>query len=195
MIEQARGGDLEAFDRLIRRYEDQVYSVAYRLLGNEDDAADVTQEVFIAFYRHLHRFRGEAKLSTWLHRITTNAVKNFWNRQKRQRVYQTQSLDIADDPDDPPPIEMMADSRPDPRREAAGLELVDIVERKLQQLDPEFREVVVLRFIEGLSYEEVAAATKEPLGTVKSRIYRARRMLRELMADYLVEVREVEYAD
>jgi RNA polymerase sigma-70 factor (ECF subfamily) len=188
LIERARAGDLTAFDSLIRRYEDQVYSVAYRLVGNNDDAADVAQEVFLACFRHLKTYRGDSKLSTWLHRITVNMVKNLWSRQKRQGRDVTDPLDASENPDDPAPIEMIADPNPNPRQIAAGTELIGLMEGKLLDLEPDFREVIVLRFIENLSYEEIAEITDDPLGTVKSRIFRARRTLGHLMQDYLKEV-------
>jgi len=189
IVEQARDGDVNAFDILIQRYQDQVYSVAYRLVGNEDDAADVAQDVFLACFRHLKDYRGESKLSTWLYRITINTVKNLWSRQKRQGYDVTDSLDEDNnDPETPALVESLADPAPNPRSLAAGAEMGEIVERKLLELEPEFREVIVLRFIEGLSYEEIAEATKEPLGTVKSRIFRARKALKERMKDYLQEV-------
>jgi RNA polymerase sigma-70 factor (ECF subfamily) len=179
-----------AFDTLIQRYQDQVYSVAYRLVGNEDDAADVAQEVFLAFFRYIGSYRGDSKLSTWLYRITVNMAKNLWSRQKRQGYEVTESLDDPrdDDPDSPAPVEMLADPAPNPRHRAAGSEIVGVIERKLQEIEPEFREAIVLRFIEGLSYEEIAEVTKEPLGTVKSRIFRARKALKDRMKDYLKEI-------
>lgn len=188
-IEAARDGDLEAFDRLLGRYEDQVYSVAFRLVGDEDDARDVTQEVFLSAYRHIKKFRGDAKFSTWLHRITVNTVKNLWARQKRQGRDRTYSLDATDDPDLTAPVDRLADSSPNPRRQAEGTEIWRIVEEQLQEIDPEYREVLVLRFVEGLAYEEIAEATGDPLGTVKSRIFRARRALKERLDPYLEELK------
>jgi len=190
VVERAQNGDMGAFDILIQRYQDQVYSVAYRLVGNEDDAADVAQEVFLAFFRHIQSYRGDSKLSTWLYRITVNMAKNLWSRQKRQGYDVTESLDEPqdDDPDSPAPVEMLADPAPNPRHRAAGTEIVEVIERKLQEIEPEFREVIVLRFIEGLSYEEIAEVTKEPLGTVKSRIFRARKALKDRMKDCLREI-------
>jgi len=188
LIERAREGDLDAFDGLVRRYEDQVYSVAYRLVGNEDDAADVAQEVFLACFRHLKNYRGESKLSTWLYRITVNMAKNLWSRQKRQGRDLTQSLEANDDPQEKAPIGAIADRAPNPRRVAAGMEIAQVIERKLLEIEPEFREVIVLRFIEGLSYEAIAEVTQEPLGTIKSRIFRARRALKNKMQNYLREM-------
>jgi RNA polymerase sigma-70 factor (ECF subfamily) len=190
VVERAQNGDMGAFDTLIQRYQDQVYSVAYRLVGNEDDAADVAQEVFLAFFRYIGSYRGDSKLSTWLYRITVNMAKNLWSRQKRQGYEVTESLDDPrdDDPDSPAPVEMLADPAPNPRHRAAGSEIVGVIERKLQEIEPEFREAIVLRFIEGLSYEEIAEVTKEPLGTVKSRIFRARKALKDRMKDYLKEI-------
>jgi len=189
-IERARDGDLGAFDRLILRYQDQVYSAAFRLVGNEDDAADVTQEVFLAFFRYLKAYRGESRLSTWLYRITVNTAKNLWSRQKRQGYDVTDPLEDPDDPEAPSPIQSVADPAPNPRRIAAGSEMAEVIERKLLEIEPEFREVIVLRFIEGLSYEEIAVVTREALGTVKSRIFRARRALKNRMGDYLRELGE-----
>jgi RNA polymerase sigma-70 factor (ECF subfamily) len=187
MIERARDGDMGAFDVLIQRYQDQVYSVAYRLVGNEDDAADVAQDVFLAFFRYLKNYRGDSKLSTWLYRITVNTAKNLWSRQKRQGSEVTDSLDESDDPETVAPIEVLADPAPDPRRQAAGSEIAQVIERKLLEIEPEFREAIVLRFIEGLSYDAIAEVTQEPLGTVKSRIFRARKALKDRMQDYLRE--------
>ncbi|MBM3335330.1 sigma-70 family RNA polymerase sigma factor [Candidatus Sumerlaeota bacterium] len=187
LVEQARNGDVRAFDLLMQQNQDQVYSVALRLLGNEDDAADVTQEVFLACFRHLKTYRGEAKLSTWLYRITLNTVKNRWAQAKRHVLDLAESLDGSGDLDDPAPVEHVADPAPNPRRVAAGAEIGRVIERKLLELEPNFREVIVLRFIEGLSYEEIAELTGEMLGTIKSRIFRARQALRELMHDYLKE--------
>lgn len=191
-IQRAREGDLDAFDSLIRRYEDQVFSVAYRMVGDEDDAADISQEVFLAFFRHLKEYRGDAKISTWLHRITVNMVKNFWSRRKRQGYDLTQSLDDCETGagEGLSPVEVIPDAAPDPRRVAAAAELAETVERQLQRIEPEFREVIVLRFIEELSYEEIAEITGEPLGTVKSRLFRARRLLKDLLRDYLRETPE-----
>jgi RNA polymerase sigma-70 factor (ECF subfamily) len=187
LIERARKGDLDAFDRLVHMHEDQVYSVAFRLLGNEDDAADVAQEVFIACFRHLKSYRGQARLSTWLHRITVNTVKNLWSRQKRQGQSRTQSLESDDHDETLAPIDRIADPSPNPRRMAAGTEMGSILEREILEIEPGFREVLVLRFVEGLSYEEIAEVLEEPLGTIKSRIFRARKEIKDRMEPYLNE--------
>jgi RNA polymerase sigma-70 factor (ECF subfamily) len=188
LIERAREGDLEAFDGLVRRYQDRVFTVAYRMVGNEEDAADVAQEVFLACFRHLKSFRGNAKLATWLHRITVNMVKNLWSRQKRQGYARTDSLDATGEDNDPPLVQSLADPAPNPRRRAAGNEIYRVIECKMLEIDPEFRQVLILRFIEGLSYDEIASITDEPLGTIKSRIFRARRALKDAMQDHLQEL-------
>lgn len=187
LIEAAKGGDLDAFDSLVRRNQDRVYNHAWRLLGDHDEANDLAQEVFIRAYRKLHLYRGEAAFSTWLYRITSNLAKNRWKQMKRRGAHRTISLDQplpGSDEDDSRPLEQ-PDTAPSPRQEAEGREMVGHLEEAMQSLSLEHREVLILRFVEHLSYEEIADRLEANLGTIKSRISRARSELRERMEKHL----------
>lgn len=160
-------GDREAFEEIVDRYERRVYAVALRMCGDAETARDVTQEVFISALRSLRSFRGTARLSTWLHRVTVNASLD---RLRRRR--------------DDLPLEETA-GRADPGRgpEEAAVESdrARRVRRAIAALTPEFRAVVVLHDLQDLAYAEVAEALEIPIGTVKSRIHRARMELARLL--------------
>ncbi|MCX7014733.1 MAG: sigma-70 family RNA polymerase sigma factor [Candidatus Sumerlaeota bacterium] len=186
LVRRCQRGDLTAFDRLIEAFQDTMYGVAYRLMGDYDDANDLAQEVFLACYRKIGQYRGESRLKTWLYRIAANLAKNTWKRQERRGYAVTDSLDDPPpgrDEDDSP--REIADEAPGPRQRAAGREAAQALWRNLKRLKPEHREALVLRCMEDLSYEEIAEVTECNLGTVKSRINRARAELRALMQDYL----------
>jgi RNA polymerase sigma-70 factor (ECF subfamily) len=187
LIAAAQAGDVEAFDTLIRRHQDRVFNQAWRLLGDHDEASDLVQEVFIRVYRKIHLYRGDAAFSTWLYRVTHNLAKNRWKQMERQGRSRTVSLDQprAEDDDDRP-LDRPDDS-PGPRSMAEGREMLGHLEREMQGLGFEHRQVLVLRFVENLSYEEIAEVLGANLGTVKSRICRARQELRRRMEPYLEE--------
>lgn len=185
LIAAAKRGDCEAFGALMRRYQDRVYNQAWRLLGDHDEACDLVQEVFIRVFRKIHLYRGDAAFSTWLYRITVNLAKNRWKQMERQGRGRTFSLSQPEhEQDDNRPPEQ-ADTTPDPRQLSAGRELLERIEEQMMRLSFEHRQVLVLRFVENLSYEQIAQVLNTSLGTVKSRICRARRELRTLMEPYL----------
>jgi RNA polymerase sigma-70 factor (ECF subfamily) len=163
-----------------------VYNHAWRLLGDHDEASDLSQEVFVRVFRKIHLYRGDAAFSTWLYRITCNLAKNRWKQMERQGRQQTTSLDEPRSEDDARTLDL-SDESPSPRQEAEGRESLAHLERELQRLRPEHREVLLLRFVEHLSYEEIAQALDTNLGTIKSRICRARQELREQMEKHLAE--------
>jgi RNA polymerase sigma-70 factor (ECF subfamily) len=185
LVAAAQAGDLDAFDTLIRRHQDRVYNQAWRLLGDHDEANDLAQEVFVRVFRKIHLYRGEAAFSTWLYRVTHNLAKNRWKQMERRGRSRTISLDQPrSEDDDDRPLDKPDDS-PGPRQQAEGRELLGHLDRELQALGHEHREVLVLRFVENLSYEEIAEVLGANLGTVKSRICRARQELRRRMETYL----------
>jgi len=177
-------GSLEAFDDLIGRYQDQVFGLAYQLLRDYEDAEDIAQEVFLSCFRNIGAFRFESRFSTWLYRVTVNRVKNRWKYLQRRRSDRHFSLDAPVSDDDPRPVEL-PDPHSDPRREAEGRQNLEMLNAALKTLPMEYQEVLVLRFVQGLQYEEIAAVLGCSLGTVKSRINRARCRLREKMRDVL----------
>jgi RNA polymerase sigma-70 factor (ECF subfamily) len=157
LIRRFRAGDEPAFVALMDRHERRVYNLAYRMLGNTEDARDVTQEVFLSCFRHLGTFRGEAAFSTWLHRVTVNACHDLIRRRPP-----TASLDagVADRP-----------AGPDLADRAV---LASDVQRALLAIPPEYRAVLVLHEVGDLPVGEVAAVLEIPVGTVKSRLHRGR---------------------
>ena len=175
LVRAAAGGDTEAFERLVRTYENKIYHLALRMCGSADEAADIAQEAFLAAWRGLPSFRGEAGFATWLYRLTSNAAIDYLRRQKKQRG--DMSLDDEE-------LGLAAvDSGPSPQETAEGSELRSAVAAGLNQLSEGHRQVLVLREIQGLSYEEIASVLELDIGTVKSRISRARSSLRKILLE------------
>jgi RNA polymerase sigma-70 factor, ECF subfamily len=188
LIRQAQAGDQAALEALLSAHQDLVYRTALRLLGGREEAAfELAQEVLISAFRHISRFRGDSRFSTWLYRITSNLAKNRFVVENRERARFT-SLDAPrrPDSDDAHPRDW-ADRSPDIRTKAADREKLALLLTRLETLELEWREVLVLRFFEDLSYDEIADVLEVPVGTVKSRLNRARRALRDAMGDALQE--------
>ncbi len=179
LIERSRNGDREAFDELVRRYEKQAYNLAYRLTGNYDDASDVVVEAFVRAFQGLHTFRGEAHFGTWLYRVVLNT---FYDTRKRAKGSQhTVSLEEELELDGDTLTRQIEDTSPGPQELVEQQERDEILQRAIDQLPPERRVLVVLYHFENLSYEEIAQILKLPVGTVKSRLNRARLALREIL--------------
>ena len=185
LVRRCQTGDVEAFNRIVRAFQDTVYGLAYRLMGNYDDANDLAQEVFLVCFRKFGQYRGDSRLKTWLYRIVVNLAKNAWQRRERRGYSSTVSLDDPPGTEDCEPARQIASGAPGPRQTAAARQTHEALWRSLNQLKPEHREALTLRCMEDLSYEEIAQATECSLGTVKSRINRARAELRKLMEDHL----------
>jgi RNA polymerase sigma-70 factor (ECF subfamily) len=174
-IAAARRGDADAFESLVRCYEKKVFALAVRLCGNADDAQEAAQEAFLSAWQGLPNFRGDAGFSTWLYRLTSNACMDLLRREKRHRVMAGPSLDDAELSLD------VTDPGDGPQTSAERAELRREVERGLSELSAEYRTVLVLREIHQLSYDEIAETLRLDLGTVKSRISRGRRRLRDIL--------------
>ena len=175
LVRAAQRGDDSAFEELVRTYEKRVYHLALRMCGNVDDAYEVAQEAFLSAWKGMRFFRGDSSFSTWLYRLTSNAAIDFLRRQRRQGGSDGVSLD------DENTFLEVADPAPSPHQQAERLELRDALARGLGALSPEHRQVLLLRELQGLTYEEIAAALELDLGTVKSRIARARDKLRKYL--------------
>src|ERR1700730_1738258 len=172
----------EAFEILIQRYQQPVYNLVCRLLNDPSDAADIVQEVFLKVFRNIGSFRGNSSLKTWIYRIAVNEAYNhrrWFSRHHRQ--------EIALEPEDgaPSSAHHLADPGRSPFEQAADQETHMLVEAALEKLNPKFRTAVVLRDIEDLSYEDIAAVLEISLGTVKSRITRGREALRKILEERL----------
>jgi len=175
LVERIRSGDRYAFNLLVWKWEKPIYNLALRVLGSEEDAAEVCQEVFIKAYMHIHEFRGDARFSTWLYRIAINCCHNHLRRRHRQRELQVQAPDVE------------GATAPDAEAVIHQTQLVDRIHRALQALPEDQRLVVELRVMHELSVEEVARIMGIPEGTVKSRLYYAVKRLRELLQPLLRE--------
>ena len=187
-VERLRLRDERAFNELVRLYERRVYGLVLRMLGRRDEAEDITQEVFVQVFKAIDQFRGDSKLSTWVYRIAVNLCKN--RSKYLSRRHSDDQQDVAAVAERVPLTQARgvtaADvARPDDLYD--GHEVERIVQRCIAQVEPDFREVLVLRDVEDLSYEEIAQITGLPEGTVKSRIHRARGQLKALVEGALGE--------
>ena len=179
-LERLRAGEAAAFNRLVEERHGDIYALLYRLTEDPEEARDLTQETFLQAFRHLASFRGDADLRTWLYRIAVNQARNRWRWWKRRRRDRTVSLDapVSDDNDSPLSAGLASDEGLDPERQALARERELALHAALKSLSRPYREVIVLRDIEGLSYEEVAGTLDLNVGTVKSRLSRGRNELR-----------------
>jgi len=175
LLGRARGGDVDAFGLLVEQNQDRIYNAVYHLVGNDEDAEDIAQEVFVRAFRNLGRFAGRAKFSTWLYGIMLNSVRSYWRRRRGQPAVRLEGPEEEDNgPGTDPP------ARGDgPLDASVRREQVRLVRAAIAELDEDLREIVVLRDIRGLSYEELEEALSLPAGTVKSRLHRARQALKD----------------
>jgi RNA polymerase sigma-70 factor (ECF subfamily) len=182
LIARSQRGDTAAFNELIAAYQQVLYTVAYRMLGEEQAAADVTQEALFAAYRHIGAFRGQS-LRAWLLRITGNAAIDVWRGRQRRPALSVEQLARDDEAAAGDTLAALADPAPaaNPEEFVLRTELQEVIQRGLDTLPPDQRLAIILRDIQGLSYEEIAAITEANLGTVKSRIARGRAGLRAFL--------------
>jgi RNA polymerase sigma-70 factor (ECF subfamily) len=176
LIERLVARDERAFNELVRAYERRVFALVLRMIGNHAEAEDLAQEVFVQVFKAIGSFRGDSKLSTWVYRIAVNLCKN---RSELEAVADRIPLGQAGN------ANVGQIERPD--EAVAGKQVEQIVQRAILAIEPDFRECLVLRDVEELSYEEIGEITGLPPGTVKSRIHRARAMLREIVERELGE--------
>jgi len=173
VINAVLDGDVNAYEYLVKAYEKNVYNLALRMVGNSEDAYDMSQEAFIKAYNSLHSFRGDSKFSVWLYRIVSNVCLDYLRARNRKA---TVSLSVEND--DGEDVELdIADEASSPQALLDRSLTRDAVRRGLQALPPDHREILLLREIQGLSYEEIADTLELEVGTVKSRIFRARKKL------------------
>lgn len=178
LVTAAQQGDQAAFGALVEKYQAMAYSLAFRMLGDSEDAADAVQDAFLNAWRALGSFQGQSAFSTWLYRLTSNACIDFLRRAKRRAAV---SMTVTDEDEDAPHETEVPDERWSPERELERSEAHRAIHAGLAALSAEHREVLVLRELEGLSYQEIAQALGLEEGTVKSRIARARLALRDFL--------------
>ena len=183
LVRRFNAGDEQAFVEMMTRYREKIFSVAFALLHNRADAEEIVQDTFIRAHRGLARFRGDSSLATWLHRIATNLSRNrYWYYFRRQR-HATLSLDCPMGEDGTATFaDLVAADDPSPTREAVTSEFYALVAACMEKLDPAHREILTLRNLLDRSYDEIAEMLGLNVGTVKSRIARAREHLRLMLA-------------
>lgn len=181
LIKKSKSGDYIAFEELVHKYENKVYTVAYRFMGNHADACDLAQEAFIKVYQSLPRFRGDASFMTWIYHITANTCRDELRRRQNKHT-----LSLDDDSDDSVALKLMvASDDPGPEELIESMELGEQVQQCLNTLTEEYRLILIMREIQGFSYNEIANALEISLGTVKSRLSRARAAFKEKMSAIL----------
>ncbi|MFQ3242697.1 MAG: RNA polymerase sigma-70 factor (ECF subfamily) [Lentimonas sp.] len=182
LIERIKNGDNAAYDDMVTRYWDRIFARVHHLLKNQQDAEEVTQDAFIRAHRGLESFRGDASFSTWLYQIATNLAHNrYWYWFRRKRDYSI-SLDQPLSADGTLTLESVMPSEGEtPAESAVTQEFVDCVSECMNGLGEKHREVLTLRNVQNMSYDEISQELEISVGTVKSRIARARDSLRELM--------------
>jgi len=174
LVRRARRGDRDAFGLLLRRHEAKVFTMTLRMLGNREEALDAAQEVFLSVYRGLPRFQADARFTTWLYRVTVNRCRDALRR--RSTVKHTRPAPLAAEP---------PSSARGPDEAASATERSRLVARAVAELPGDSNEIVILCDLQGASYEEAAEVLGIPIGTVRSRLSRARSLLRERLAPIL----------
>ena len=179
LLERCRKGNVEAFEQLIEAYQGKILNYCFRMLGNRSDAEDAAQEVFVKVYRFIGSFTGQSSFSTWLYKVASNVCFDILRKRKR-RGGESLSLQqyTAEGEEFDLPLE---DDSYSPDRSFQRTEAQRVLKEALDKLSPEHRRVIILRDIEGLSYEEIAGIVGTAAGTVKSRINRARQILQKLL--------------
>jgi len=181
LIQSAQRGDLDSFNTLVLHYQDSIFNTALRIMGDDDFAADATQEAFLSAFRSITTFRG-GSFKAWLMRTVTNACYDELRRRKRRPTTPLEpETEDGDEMDSP---RWLADPNMTPAEKAEADELEHAIQHCLEMLPREFRTVVVLADIQGMDYREVASASRVPLGTIKSRLARARLRLRECLRGF-----------
>ena len=185
LISQFLEGSEEAFNRLVLKHQRRAYNIAYRLLAQHEDALEVAQDAFVRVYRNLRRFRGRASFKTWLYKIILNLARNRYRHRVSRGELKKVSLDNPRQYEDSESVREIADEKLSPTRELGGHEIQEQIQRGLMQLAAEHRQVIILRHIEGLSYDDMAQVLQCAQGTVKSRLHRARLELRQVLQELL----------
>ncbi|GHC02554.1 RNA polymerase sigma factor [Cerasicoccus arenae] len=182
LVKRVQSGEMAAFDQLIVKYRERLFSVVYNLTSNRDDANDLTQEAFIRAFRSISKFKGNSSFFTWLYRIAVNTTITHLKRNRKRRFFSFEQMD--EEGSSNVKLESLA-SRAKTDKPTYMRELQEKLNDALQKLSVKHRTVVVLYEIEGLSHQEIAEITKTSEGTVRSRLHYAKQQLRETLKDYL----------
>ncbi|MFZ0390882.1 MAG: sigma-70 family RNA polymerase sigma factor [Calditrichia bacterium] len=173
LIARFQQGDIQAYDTLVRRYKDQLLNFVYRFVSNRTDAEDIVQETFLRVYKNKHYYKEIAKFSTWVYTIAGNLAKTELRRRKRHKIFSVSNFVNEERDYDIP------DREHSPERKVDGSIKENMIQSAIEKLPPKFKEVIILRDVQGFAYEEISQILNIPLGTVKSRVNRGRLKLQE----------------
>jgi RNA polymerase sigma-70 factor (ECF subfamily) len=179
IVLRCQKGEIDAFGALVEKYQKKMLNIAYRMIGDYQEACEVTQEAFLSAYRAIKKFRGEASFSTWMTGILLNQARNRLKQLKTRSRYEERSLNDPVETEEGPILREPSSGEISVVEQMERKDVQSAVQECIQSLDPEYREVVVLRDIQEFSYEEIRAILNIPDGTVKSRLFRAREILKE----------------
>ena len=182
LVKRAQSGDMEAYDDLVRRYQERIYATIYHMTSNHEDANDLAQETFIKAYQALKSFKGDSSFFTWVYRIAVNKTINFLKQRKNKTHMSLNDLDFHAE-HDPDLVALVSEKTP--RREVGLAELQEKLNAALQKLSDVHRLVVTLHDVQGLSHEEISKIMDCNTGTVRSRLFYARQQLQAYLSDYL----------
>jgi len=182
LVKRAQGGDLEAYDELIRRYQERIYATIYHMTANHEDANDLAQETFIKAHQALSSFKGDSSFFTWVYRIAVNKTINFLKQRKNKTHMSLNDLDFNAE-HDPDLVALVSDKTP--RRDVNLIELQEKLNGAMQKLSEIHRLVVTLHDVQGLSHEDISKIMGCNTGTVRSRLFYARQQLQAYLSDYL----------
>jgi RNA polymerase sigma-70 factor (ECF subfamily) len=173
LIARFQNGDNYAFDVLVKRYKDPLMNFVYRFVGDAIESEDIVQETFYRVFKNKHYYKEIAKFSTWIYTIASNLAKTELRRRKRRRIFSIHNDTVTDREMDLP------DTDKNPEKEVNSALTEKLIQKAISNLPPKFRQVIILRDVQGFSYEEISSIIRVPLGTVKSRVNRARLRLQE----------------
>ena len=176
LVKKSQSGDIESFELLISAYDKRAYNIAYRIMGNEEDAKDMAQEALLRIYKSIKDFKGQSSFSTWLYRIVTNVCLDELRRRKNEKYI---SMDSTIQTDSGELHMELCSDKETPESVYERVEQKELIMNAIGELSEDYKSAIVLRDIQGFSYEEISKMLDCSLGTVKSRINRARNMLRE----------------
>ena len=182
LIERFQKDDFYAFDLIVQRYKDQLQNFIYRFVGSQEEAEDIVQETFLRVYRKRKAYKRIAKFSTWIYTIAGNLARTELRRRKRRKLFSVTDMGYEDRDYE------ISDEVYNPEKHVDGLIQEEIIQKEINDLSPKFREVIILRDVQELSYEEISKIIKVPIGTVKSRVNRGRLKLQSRLK-YLVRKR------
>jgi RNA polymerase sigma-70 factor (ECF subfamily) len=182
LVQRAQRGDFAAYDELVRRYQERIYSTVYHMTANHEDAVDLAQETFIKGFQALSSFKGDSSFYTWVYRIAVNKTINFLKSRKNKSHLSLNDLDLNIE-NNPDLVSLVSEKTP--RRDAGLSELQEKLNEAMLKLSPAHRLVVTLHDVQGLAHEEIAAIMDCNVGTVRSRLFYARQQLQANLSDYL----------